>query len=157
MPSNFCFVIGRELAGMACPGYGPALREDLSRLKQEGIGAIVSLTLSPLEEDIVKEFGLEYLHLPVADFTAPTLEQVDAFITFYERAQGDGRAVVVHCGAGQGRTGTMLACVLVQRGMPARDAIREVRLIRPCSIETAEQERLIETYEAVARKRVDGT
>ena len=157
MSNNFCFVIGRELAGMAHPGSSRFLRENLEFLKDEGIGAIVSLTLSPLEPALVEQSGFRYLHIPVEDFTPPTLDQVEAFIRFFESAQQDGLSVVVHCGAGQGRTGTMLACAFVERGFAADEAIRRIRDIRPCSIETADQEHLIERFEEVARKKLDGT
>jgi atypical dual specificity phosphatase len=39
------------------------------------------------------------------------------------------------CGAGMGRTGTILACYLVSLGIPAEDAIRQLIEKRPCSRE----------------------
>ena len=50
---------------------------------------------------------------------------------------------VVHCDAGIGRTGTMLACYLVSKGYNAEKAIEEVRIKRPGSIETVKQEEVI--------------
>jgi atypical dual specificity phosphatase len=49
-------------------------------------------------------------------------------------------------GAGLGRTGTMLACYFVKKGMPAPAAISHVRRIRPGSIETPEQADTITDY-----------
>ena len=54
--------------------------------------------------------------------------------------------MVVHCGAGMGRTGTMLACYLVGQGYAAQDALAEVRQRRPGSVETLEQEAVIHEY-----------
>lgn len=54
------------------------------------------------------------------------------------------QAVAVHCMLGHGRTGTMLACYLVKtQKMSGSDAIREIRRLRPGSIETREQEQAV--------------
>ncbi|KAF1465204.1 Dual specificity protein phosphatase 23, partial [Megadyptes antipodes antipodes] len=45
---------------------------------------------------------------------------------------------------GHGRTGTMLACYLAKvQKMSGGDAIREIRRLRPGSIETWEQEQAV--------------
>ena len=55
--------------------------------------------------------------------------------------------VAVHCLAGRGRTGTVLAAYFVHRGLPAREAIQKVRDLRPGSIEVPEQEDAIRAFE----------
>ena len=48
--------------------------------------------------------------------------------------------VYVHCVGGYGRTGTMMACYLVHRDRHSHDeAIRQIRALRPGSIETDTQ------------------
>ena len=156
MPRNFGFVIDRVLAGMARPGTFSTLREDLTFLREQGIGAIVSLTELPLDHALIAEMDCRYLHLSVLDFTPPSLDQVAEFMAFYTRARKDEVAVVVHCAAGRGRTGTLLACALVHGGMGAEEAINRVRQLRPASIETMAQEDRIRDYEKVARHKADG-
>ena len=58
----------------------------------------------------------------------------------------EGRAVLAHCHAGMGRTGTMLSCYLVADGADPRRAIIDVRKRRPGSIETYHQEDSIYAY-----------
>jgi atypical dual specificity phosphatase len=147
MAGNFTFVIPGVLAGMERPGTSASPREDLEFLKSQGIGAIVSLTAAPLDAALVQEFGFRYLHLPVPDFGTPRLEQTDEFVRFQRQSEQDGLGTVIHCGAGHGRTGTMLACALVERGTPADEAIVRVRRLRPCSIETFEQEAFVRGFE----------
>jgi atypical dual specificity phosphatase len=145
---NFSFVIPNTLAGMARPGLSGPLAEDLTFLDYQGIKAIISLTETPLEEDFVRKKGFSLLHVPIDDFTAPTISDAEKCVNFFERMTTvKDRAVVVHCGAGCGRTGTILACCFVSRGKTADEAIEAVRAIRPCSIETESQKALIYHYE----------
>jgi atypical dual specificity phosphatase len=151
---NFSFVVPGALAGMAKPGLSGPLEEDLAFLRTEGIKAILSLSETPLEESILRKSGLAYLHVPVDDFTAPTIEQVETCMEFIERMlYAENRPVVVHCGVGCGRTGTMLACHFVRKGRTAEEAIEDTKAVRPCSIETDGQRALVYHYEEYLKYR----
>jgi len=145
---NFSFVVPGALAGMARPGSAGSLAEDLAFLKIEGIEAIISLSETPLEKSLLRENGISYLHVPIDDFTAPTIEQVEQCMEFIDRMMfKQDRAVAIHCGAGCGRTGTMLACHFVKMGKTAEQAIDETGITRPCSIETDGQRAAVYLYE----------
>lgn len=150
MPRNFSWLIQDEIAGMARP---MPMITDLEFLKDIGIEAIVSLTELPLHKTLIEEFGFEYKHIPIVDLTSPTQEQIGDFISFVNKIVTTRKKIVVHCDAGIGRTGTMLACYLVNKGYSAKRAISEVRRKRPGSVETAEQEDTIIKYEEMLLKR----
>ena len=57
----------------------------------------------------------------------------------------------------QGRTGVMLACVLVHRGHSAEEAIRAVRRLRPPSIDTPTQERFVHLFMEASRNGTNGS
>ncbi|MCB9639651.1 MAG: dual specificity protein phosphatase family protein [Myxococcales bacterium] len=145
---NFGYVLEKKLAGSAYPGMSGDLRADLREAKQRGISAVVTLTETPLEQDILLAEGMEFLHLPIGDYQPPSLSQIEDFVRFVRGHLATSRgAVLVHCMAGRGRAGTMLACFLVAEGWPAELAIRHVRESRPGSIETLAQEEVIEIWE----------
>jgi atypical dual specificity phosphatase len=132
---------------MIGPGSGDALLA-------EGVEGLVSLTLrDPGGQGHVPE-SMRHLHLPVPDMTAPPPDLVDRAMAFIQELIDDGRAVAVHCGAGIGRTGTILACYLVHLGLDAGEAIRRVRERRPGSIETRDQEETVRRY--AARRAEEG-
>ena len=134
MPYNFSWLVDGAVAGMARPRA-----IDAEWLHGQGITAIVSLTMQPPEG-----FGnWDLLHCPIPDMTPPSLDQLMRAVAFMQDAVGQGGAVVAHCTAGIGRTGTVLAAFLVAEGMGADDAIRAVRVARPGSIETLGQEAVV--------------
>jgi atypical dual specificity phosphatase len=147
---NFGWMIEKQLAGVSYPRSEDAI----ALLRELGVRALLSLSQETVPADLIGKYQMQGEHLPVADFTAPTLEQVEQALAIIDNFLADGLPVAVHCGAGLGRTGTILACYLVSQGCPARDAIEQVRTRRPGSIETPEQEAVIEAYEQICQKRV---
>jgi hypothetical protein len=86
--------------------------------------------------------GLDWRHLPIADFSVPG----DAFEAQWRKTGRDirgllrsGGDVVVHCKGGLGRAGTIAARLLAELGVPPDEAIRQVRRARKGAIETPAQ------------------
>ncbi len=147
-PGNFSWLIPGVLAGCAKPGLLAPLEADLAALAAEGVRLVVSLTEEPLPGEALAAQGLEAAHLPVVDYTPPSPRQLARFVALLEEAERGGRPVVVHCLAGKGRTGTLLAVALVARGSRPEGAVARVRQLRPGSIETPAQERAVQDFAA---------
>ncbi len=146
----FYWVIPGKLAGMPFPqldprrqragGAGPtAYADDLPVLHAAGIQGIASLVEHPAVEGVYAGAGFSALSLPISDGFAPTRRQVEEFVTFVDDLNARGQAVAVHCHAGLGRTGTMLAAYLITKGSSAAEAIDQVRAAQPSAIETRRQ------------------
>lgn len=123
----------------------------LSRLEERGITAVVNLRIEFDDE----EAGIapdRYLHLPVVDDHAPTLEQLEEGVDFMADEIAQGGAVYVHCGSGIGRAATMAAAYLISTGLTEDDAWAKIRSVRPFIRPTAVQVERIERFEARIRQ-----
>jgi len=121
----------------AMPGRFSSWREFETESRQAGLKLVVCLTardelreLSPQYQAAIERGGTpyEWLNVPVPNFGVPT--DADAFRRGIERvasALRAGEAVMMHCAAGMGRTGSAAACVLKSLGVPTADALRRVR------------------------------
>ena len=117
-------VDGGRIAGLPGPAY---MEWDYARLRRMGYSVVVSLECERLNTFEIEDAGFEHKKICVKDFFAPTFDQLDEFVTFVDAKKAEGKKVLVHCYAGRGRTGTMLAAYLIHQGMLADAAIREVR------------------------------
>jgi protein-tyrosine phosphatase len=145
------------LAGMPMPfihpdrrmNYGGALEnytDDLPTFYAAGIRGVVSLLNLPSDEAVYRDAGFSFLCLPVPDGGAPTFEQASEFVRFVDARRTGGQAVAVHCEAGLGRTGTMVAVYLISQGDTAADAIRRIRVVEKSAVETNRQIQFLEMY-----------
>lgn len=152
---GFFWLIEGVLAGCPRPGLrwqGPRSTDDgdigadLAALRAQGVGAILSLTETALPEEAMARSGLSGLHLPVPDFQAPSPDQLQAALAFIDRHRTEGLGVVVHCRAGQGRTGTVLAAYLIRGGSGVDEAIQAVRTACPDAIGSEGQVTALREY-----------
>jgi atypical dual specificity phosphatase len=113
--------------------------EDLRALGLLGAQYLVSLTEEAFPPERLARHGVVGIHFPIVDMGVPALESAVHLVASINRRVDAGLPTVLHCKAGLGRTGTLLACVLVYRGMSAVAAIHEVRCVNPRYIQSDAQ------------------
>ena len=138
----------RPSEGEGTEGDGAALDTDLNWLREQGVGAVLSMTETALPLGALARHGLAELHLPVDDLTAPNPDQFAAALAFIDRQRAADRAAAVHCRMGQGRTGTILAAYRIRHGLPVAEALRELRAVCPGAVGSQAQEEALARFAA---------
>ncbi len=141
-PTNFSWLIEEKLAGSGMP----TSFDEFGWVVKQGIKSVITMTENALPETWVE--GVKYLHIPTQDLTAPDMDKIDTAVEFIQKRISNKESVMVHCAAGMGRTGTILACYLIKfQKYSAKNAIEKVRDERPGSIQSEMQEMVIHLYE----------
>jgi atypical dual specificity phosphatase len=138
------WAIPNELMAGEFPG------RHLDWLEYRGIEIIVNLTEEPY-----RARGFRVHHVPLASQVPPEHAEIARACRIIRSALRRGQRAYVHCHAGCGRTGTIVACFLVYHlRLDAGEAMEMVRALRPCSIETDGQEEAVTRW--AARLRAGG-
>ncbi|MCS7117503.1 MAG: dual specificity protein phosphatase family protein [Thaumarchaeota archaeon] len=137
-PQNF----GWFEDGIAASGR-PVNRSQLKYVRSRGVDAVLSLTEEPLPRELLEGLGLDYHHVPMRNHAMPSEEGLLKAVRVIRDLRSGGKRVLVHCAAGKGRTGTVLAAYLMAtRDLSAEEAIALVRGVRRGAIEAVQEEGL---------------
>lgn len=110
--------------------------------KKLGVTMVIRLNNHTYDANGFIKEGIKHHDLIFPDGTPPPLDVVDKFLEIVEKEPG---AVAVHCKAGLGRTGSLIACYSMKHyRFPAADFIAWIRIARPGSILGPQQHFLIE-------------
>ena len=159
VPGKFIAFKGpKDLAGGAryhddergCRTFSPAAYADLFA-DDFNVAAVVRLNAAEYDSAAFAERGIAHHHLEFADCTCPPGRVVAAFLAAADAALATGGAVAVHCRAGLGRTGTLIAAYLMRsEGFTAREAMGWLRVMRPGSVIGEQQDYLCALESAFA-------
>ena len=141
-PDKFSWLIENKLAGSGIP----TSVDEVQWAIEQGIKSIVTVREEPLDDDWVKD--VKYLHIMSNDMGVPEFVDLVSTVDFIHKMITNNEPVMVHCLAGLGRTGTILACYLIKyQKMSASEATEKVREERPGSIQSYPQEEIIFQFE----------
>ena len=141
-PDKFSWVIENKLAGSGIP----TSIDEVQWTIEQGVKSIVTIREEPLADNWIKD--VNYLHVISNDMGVPEFNDLTHAVDFIHRRITNNEPVLVHCLAGMGRTGVVLACYLVKyQNMSADEATQKIREERPGSIQSYSQEEIIFRFE----------
>lgn len=130
------------------PGRTGCYDRDFKAVLAWGPDLVLSLTTHPeLQsqggETLAFDLGLydiAWHHLPIADFATPDFSETwPALSRQIQTRLASGQSILIHCLAGCGRSGMIALRLMVDTGQDPDHALKTLRHIRPCAIETLPQ------------------
>jgi len=152
-PRGFLWLKSGRLAGTPRPGIVAELDYDLEALKRVGVTVLMSLTRMPLDCSALARYGIRNIWSPIRDMAAPGMKQAIGLCREIDQSLARGEVIAVHCRAGLGRTGTILAAYLIWEGQDALGALESARRINPQWVQSSEQVEFLESFAGVAMNR----
>lgn len=140
----------RAISGRACcqqvlPGLWLG-RRPLPHEVPPDVELVIDLTAEVNEPRLILATR-RHVCSPVLDATSPTQDQARAVLGVIEQCRGP---VYLHCAAGHGRSATIAACIMIQRGhaRTLEEAEAQLRVIRPGVTLNPAQRDLLRTFAA---------
>jgi len=145
-PRGFLWLKKGKLAGTPRPGIFHDIDYDLKALQRVGVNCLITLTEREPEIEDMQRYGIENIWSPIPDMAPPLLTQAVDICLRIDRALRQGKTLAVHCRAGLGRTGTVLAAYLIWKGSDALTALESVRRVEPRWVQSEEQVKFLEQF-----------
>ncbi|XGW11666.1 hypothetical protein V3C99_012834 [Haemonchus contortus] len=136
---SFCGPHNESRVEDGYPYHSPETYFDYFRATN--VTTIVRLNMRMYDAKKFTDAGFDHVDLFFIDGSTPSEKIVENFIRVVDNSKG---AVAVHCKAGLGRTGTLIACWMMKEfGLNAAECMAWLRICRPGSVIGPQQDYLV--------------
>jgi atypical dual specificity phosphatase len=122
------------------------LEGDVPRLREAGVRAVINLCEECHgPERAYDKFGITQLRIPLADYSSPSLSNVQQCLSFIEKHASRREIVYLHCKAGRGRSATVALCwLMASQGLPPERAEALLLAKRPQVLRNLSRRRVVQ-------------
>lgn len=154
------FCPGKKQPNAATGAWDRDLDTDVAAIAKWDAAAVVTLVEDhelaalavPDLGKVVAAHHMDWFHLPIPDVSVPPAAFEAGWNAVGEGLRSrlrNGFNILVHCKGGLGRAGTIASRLMIELGVPPREAVDKVRKARPGAIETAAQLAYVMAQKAV--------
>jgi protein-tyrosine phosphatase len=150
------FTNAARLGIMARPRGNDWLDQEITQLKKQGTGVMVSLLEShevaelglSKQKDICIAHGIEYINFPIVDRSIPAAGgKIKDLIESLTGQINQGNSVVIHCRMGIGRSSIIAGSILLKIGYKPNEVLTHISKIRGLKVpDTEEQEKWLKNW-----------
>ena len=147
-PTNFNWVVEKQIAASGIPQS----KKDVDFIITQGISFILVLTTT-FPNVFLNNSNLKIKHLSLIDHSILPIDKIIEALDFIQTSIDDNSEILIHCRAGKGRTGTILASYFINSGWDVQKSVKHIRKLRPGSIEK-KQIRALEIFKEYLEKSI---
>ena len=101
---------------------------DIFTIQKLGINCVIDMRSESLfDKSLFESIGIKYFNIPVDNYFAPELEQIDTAIEYIKSHITTDNNILIHCKEGVGRSSLIIIAYLVTTGLDLFESMEIVK------------------------------